>query len=453
LIFSSCFANAEQKPNFIIINCDDMGYGDMGCFGHPTIKTPELDRMAYEGQRWTSFYVAASVSSPSRSGLMTGRLGIHTGMYGDKRVVLFPDSPKGLPKEELTMATILKNEGYNTACFGKWHLGHKPEAMPWSRGFDEFYGIPYSNDMSQKEQKNVYGNKNYKYPLPFYENDKVLEFEPDQTQFTKRLTIRAVQYIREQTEKPFFLYLAHPMPHVPVYASEKFQNTSKRGQYGDVIEEIDWSVGQILKTLKEKNLDKNTLVIFTSDNGPWLTFKENGGSAGLLKDGKNSTYEGGFRVPCIMWGAMLKPGVISEMGSTLDLLPTFCEMANIKLPSDRKYDGFSLYPTLTKQENIKREYYYFYRGSELYAVRKGKYKIHFMTKQAYGPGKKIILKTPLLYNIEEDPEERYDIADKYPEIVKELEAYTQQYKAHETIKESIFDLPAEKQSTNSRLKN
>ncbi len=428
------------KPNFIIINCDDLGYGDLGCFGHPTILTPNLDRMACEGQKWTSFYVSAPVSSPSRAGLLTGRLGVRTGMYGNDREVLFPDSPKGLPAGEQTIASMLKKAGYTGACVGKWHVGHLEESMPWNHGFDYFYGIPYSNDMSKKEQA-IRGNKNYPFELPFYNQQEIIEKDPDQTQLTKRLTEYAVAFIEKEKKHPFFLYLAHPMPHIPLYASENFQGKSIRGLYGDAVEEIDWSVGQILKTLIKNGLDEHTLVVFTSDNGPWLTYGLEGGSAGLLKDGKASTYEGGFRVPCIFWGNRITPSLVTGMGSTLDLLPTICDMANVPLLTDREYDGLSLVTTLSGGGKVQRQLYPFFRGNELYAFRKGNYKIHFISRAAYGSRDKTLHIVPLLYDIEKDPGESQNIATKYPEIVKDLVAESEKYLKSISFQQSIFDLP------------
>ena len=440
LIVNSSVAEAkkETKPNIIIINCDDMGYGDLSCFGNPTIKTPHLDQMAAEGQKWTSFYVSASVSSPSRAGLLTGRLGVRTGMYGNDKRVLFPDSPGGLPPEELTIAELLKQANYHTACIGKWHLGHLPQYMPLRHGFDYFYGYPYSNDMSHVEKKKM-GYKNYPYEYMLYEQEKVIEREPDQHNLTQQVTNAAVRYIKSHTDSPFFLYVAHPMPHIPVYASEDFQKKSARGKYGDTIEELDWSTGQILQTLKQAGLDKNTLVIFTSDNGPWLSYRQQGGSSGALKDGKASMFEGGFRVPCIMWGSMVKPGIITDMGSSLDLLPTFCEMADVALPSDRVYDGVSLLNTLTEKSVSKRDVFYFYRGNDLYAIRKGKYKAHFSYKSAYGDDEKIVYDKPVLYNLEEDPGELYDIAKQFPSVVVELSALANEHKASFVVANSIFD--------------
>ena len=432
--------SAVEKPNIIIINCDDMGYGDLSCFGNPTTKTPNLDKMAVEGQKWSSFYVSASVSSPSRAGLLTGRLGVRTGMYGDKRGVLFPNSPGGLPAEEITIAELLKQGGYQTACIGKWHLGHLPQYMPLQHGFDYFYGIPFSNDMSRKEQQKV-GNKNYPYELIVYEQDKEIEREPDQTQLTKRLTEVAVRYIREHKNNPFFLYLAHPMPHFPVYASERYQGVSDRGRYGDTIEELDWSVGEILETLRKNGLDENTLVVFTSDNGPWLSYKAQGGSAGPLKDGKNSHCEGGFRVPCIVWGGMVKPGHVTQMGSTLDLLPTCCEMAGVDLPASVILDGVSLLNVLRDSKaRSKRDTFFFYRGSRLYAVRKGNYKLHYMNKSAYGNDKVVVYEHPKLYDLGTDTAEKFDIAEKHPQIVRELDRLAKEHQASFSIASSIFDL-------------
>ena len=433
-------AKVSVKPNIIIINCDDMGYGDLACFGNPTIKTPHLDRMAQEGQKWTSFYVSSPVSSPSRAGLMTGRMGVRTGMYGDKRGVLFPNSKGGLPSDEITLAEMLKEAGYQTGCVGKWHMGHKEEFLPLRHGFDYFYGSPFSNDMSKREQAKL-GNKKYPFEYIIYEQEKVVDREPEQYELTQRFTKAAVRFIKQHKKAPFFLYLAHPMPHFPVYASRDFQGKSDRGKYGDTVEEIDWSVGEILSTLKKNGLDKNTLVIFTSDNGPWLPYKEEAGTAGPLRDGKNSHYEGGFRVPCIMWGGMVNPGQVTSIGSTLDLFPTFCEMTGTELPADRVYDGVSLCDVLKDSRNkSKHETFFFYRGSALYAVRKNNFKLHFMTKPAYGPGKLQVYEKPVLYNLGTDPEERHNVAAKYPEVVKELQELAKEHKASFTPAQPLFDL-------------
>lgn len=429
-----------SRPNFVIINCDDMGYGDLSCFGNPTVRTPHLDRMAVEGQKWSSFYVSASVSSPSRAGLLTGRLGVRTGMYGDRRGVLHPDSPQGFPDDELTIADLLRRVGYHTACIGKWHLGHRPETMPLRHGFDRFYGSPFSNDMSHREQA-LRGNAKYPYEYVIYDQEKVVDREPEQYDLTRRFTAAALDYIRDHRKSPFFLYLAHPMPHFPVYASEDFQGTSERGKYGDTIEELDWSVGQILRVLKEYGLDDNTLVLFTSDNGPWLPYKLEAGTAGPLRDGKNSHYEGGFRVPCIFWGGMVDPGQVTRMGSTLDLLPTLCEMAGVDLPQDRVYDGSSLLGVFRDSKAPSpRNTFFFYRGSRLYAVRKDRFKLHFMDRAAYGSKKVTVYEKPVLYDLGCDPEERFDVADKYPEVVEELSALAENHLASLTPRPSIFDM-------------
>lgn len=430
---------AHRKPNIIVINCDDMGYGDLSCFGSPTTRTPNLDRMAAEGQKWSSFYVSSSVSSPSRAGLMTGRLGVRTGMYGDRRGVLFPDSPEGLPQSELTVAEVLREAGYRTACIGKWHLGHHPESMPLQHGFEYFYGFPFSNDMSRTEQAKM-GNKSYPYEYVVYEQERIVEREPEQTSLTETVTRKAVDYIRTHRREPFFLYLAHPMPHFPVYASSRFHGRSARGKYGDAIEEVDWSVGMILNTLKETRLDRNTMVIFTSDNGPWLSYRTEGGSAGPLREGKASHCEGGFRVPCIIWGAMVDPAHVTQMGSTLDLLPTFCDLAQIPLPQEVVYDGVSLLNVIENSQNTsERGTFFFYRGSRLYAVRKGRYKLHFMYKSAYGADSLKVFKHPELYDLGADPGEQWNIAAQHPDIVADLTKLAEEHRNSISIHESIFD--------------
>jgi arylsulfatase A-like enzyme len=431
LSFNSCTAKQtdsakNSKPNFIIVFCDDLGYGDLGTFGHPTISTPNLDKMAEEGQKWTSFYVAASVCTPSRAGILTGRLPIRSGMCSDKSRVLFPNSTGGLPSSEITIAEALKTGGYATACIGKWHLGHKEQYLPTNNGFDYYFGIPYSNDMDRIRgitHKQAFSDttKSDYFNVPILRNTEVIERPADQTTITRRYTEEAIQFIEKSKDEPFFIYLAHSLPHVPLFRSKEFEGRSKRGLFGDVIEEIDWSVGQILESLKKNGLDENTLVVFTSDNGPWLPFNEQGGSAGLLRDGKGSTFEGGMREPTIFWwNNKLKEQVISDMGSTLDLLPTFCSLAGVELPNDRIYDGKDLSPTLLKGEESPRNEMIYYRGQKIYAARKGAYKAHFITKPAYGKGEVVHHKVPLLYNLEHDPSEKYNIAKNHPEIIEEI---------------------------------
>ena len=415
-----------KSPNIILIFVDDLGYGDLSCFGHPTIRTPNIDKMAAEGMRFTQFYVGANVCTPSRAALLTGRLPVRFGLAGDAtRDVLFPNSSQGLPQSELTIAKALKSKNYQTAAIGKWHLGHLPEFQPVSHGFDDFFGIPYSNDMIPEGWP----------PLPLYRNAEVFEKAPDQSQLTKRYTETAISFIKKNKDKPFFLYYPNNFPHVPLYASDPFEGKSKRGIYGDVVSELDWSVGQILNTLKELKIEKNTLVFFTSDNGPWLLLKENGGSAGLLFEGKGSTYEGGMRVPAIAWWpGTIRPNQVNEaLATTMDLLPTFLTLADVPIPTDREYDGSDIMPLLNGQKKDVREFVYYYNKSELYAVRKGEWKAHFITKPSYR--KDVPPKThevPVLHNLEIDPSEKYDVSEDHPEIV---EALRKEYEKHKlTVK-------------------
>lgn len=424
----SCVSKKEATPsvpNFIIIFADDMGYGDLGINGHPTIRTPNLDKMATEGQKWTNFYVAAPVCTPSRAGLLTGRLPIRTGMCSENRRVLFPDSKGGLPENEITIAKALKGAEYSTACIGKWHLGHLPQYSPNAHGFDYYFGIPYSNDMdrisgSDYREATTKPQIDY-FNVPLMRNSEIVERPADQTTITKRYTQEAINFIQQNKEKPFFLYLAHSMPHVPLFRSKDFENKSLRGIYGDVIEELDWSVGEILSALKKNGLDENTLVVFTSDNGPWLIFNEQGGSAGLLSGGKGGTMEGGMREPAILrWPGKLKPGVVMDIATTMDLLPTFSKLANVTLPDDRIYDGFDLTPVLFGTGKNPRDVVFYYRDTEVFAIRKGNYKAHFITQPEYGSNEKTVQEPPLLYDLNIDPSEKYNIAEKHPEVIAEI---------------------------------
>ena len=436
LITVSCNnLNTESRPNFIVIFVDDLGYGDLGSYGHPTIKTPTLDKLAYEGQKWTQFYSASSVCSPSRAALLTGRLPIRNGMIGSKTRVCFPDSQYGIPDSEITIAEKLKENGYKNAIIGKWHLGHKKEYLPLQHGFDYYYGIPYSNDMDkingitccpgprywQQYEKKRPDSSNYNVPL--IENNHIIERPTDQTTITKRYSDKAVEFIRDNKKNNFFLYLAHNLPHTPLYASDEFTGKSKRGLYGDVVEEIDHGIGRIIDELEINNLDKNTIVIFTSDNGPWLPFESQSGSAGLLREGKGSTWEGGHRVPGIFWGGGIKPSVIDDLGSTMDIFPTILEISNLGQVDDRIIDGLSIKNTLLNLEPSKREKVIFYREREVYALRYRQFKAHFITKGVYDyPSRNIktYMKNPLLYNLDIDPSEKYNIADENPEILKKI---------------------------------
>ncbi|GLR15388.1 sulfatase family protein [Portibacter lacus] len=432
-IWAICFvqAFAQTTPNFIIIFCDDLGYGDLSSFGNPTISTPNLDRMAAEGQKWTQFYVADPVCTPSRAGLLTGRYPIRSGMTSKKRAVFFPDSALGLHSDEVTIAETLKTKNYTTAAIGKWHLGHLPQYLPTRQGFDYFYGIPYSNDMDAKKDtwrkygeliKDPYAEWEVTdYDVPLIENEKVIERPVDQTTITKRYTDKSIEFIKENADKPFFLYLAHSMPHIPLFVSKDFKGVSKRGTYGDVIEEIDYNVGRLLQTIRDLDLEENTIVLFTSDNGPWLSYKSHGGSAGPLRAGKGTTFEGGQRVPTIFWGpGNVEPGMITELGSTLDILTTFASITDIPLSEDLTIDSYDLSEVLkNKQASPRDEFFYWTRG-EIYAVRKGPWKLHIKQRKEVNYGEALEMKSLELFQLESDIGERYNVADKYPEIVEEL---------------------------------
>lgn len=441
---------AVEKPNVIVIFCDDLGYGDLGCYGHPTIQTPNLDQMAGEGLKLTQFYVAASVCTPSRAGLMTGRLPQRSGMWGNRRV-LFPNSVGGLPDEEVTIAEKMKEAGYATACVGKWHLGHHPQYLPTAHGFDEYFGIPYSNDMDKVAGSPANAVRQptmdaFNVPLlevKAGEEPRQVERPTDQTTITKRYTERTIEFINEHRDEPFFIYLAHNMPHVPLFRSPSFEGRSLRGIYGDVIEEIDWSVGEILNAVRDQNLAERTMVIFTSDNGPWLVFGEQGGSAGLLREGKGSTWEGGMREPAIVWwpGTVPAGKTSSALGSTLDLLPTCCRLAGVAAPGDRTLDGFDLTETWTQSAPSPRKWFYYYRSNKLMAIRNERYKAHFITQDAYGPDSRnpVSHDPPQLYDLGIDPGEQQEISKRYPDIVAAMVAAAEEHRREMNIAPSQLD--------------
>ena len=440
-------AESVSQPNIVIIFCDDLGYGDLGTFGHPTIRTPNLDKMAEEGQKWTNFYVGASVCTPSRAALITGRLPIRNGMCGNRRV-LFPNSIGGLQDSEITIAEALKTSGYVTACVGKWHLGHLPEYLPTNHGFDSYFGIPYSNDMDLERTEgwvnhdHAMKERKYEfYNVPLMRDEEIIERPAVQTTITKRYTEESVKFIRENKDKPFFLYLAHNLPHIPLFTSEAFQDTSLRGLYGDVIEEIDWSVGQVLETLRTEGMAENTLVVFTSDNGPWLVFDQHGGSAGLLRDGKGTTWEGGMREPTIFWWpGRIHPGIVTDMGSTMDLFPTACNLAGAEFPTDRIMDGVDLGRTLFDEEAGLRKTMFYYRRAELYAVRLGLYKAHFITETSYTKDDNLMHHDPpLLFHLGEDPSEKYNIAEDHPDVIADIMKEVERHQAELVIPESQLD--------------
>lgn len=428
-LFVSSFTVTAAPPNIIIILADDLGYGDLGCYGHPSIRTPNLDRMAAEGLRFTDFYAAANLCTPSRAALLTGRYAIRTGLAGGPgRHVLYPNSTGGLLPEETTIAEMLKTKGYATAAVGKWHLGHLPRFLPTNQGFDSYFGIPYSNDMDavspklRREGSDGLNPKSEHFNVPLMRNEEIIERPAEQSTLTKRYTEESIKFIRANRKKPFFLYFAHTFPHVPLFASKDFKGKSGRGIYGDTVEELDWSVGEVLKTLQKEKLERNTLVFFTSDNGPWLVRKLNGGSAGLLRDGKGGTWEGGHRVPAIAWWPKtIEAGrVTSEFVCTMDLFNLCAELSGAKLPTDRPLDGVNMSQVLLGKGPSRRESMFYYYGDTLHAVRKGQYKLELITHDGYSREPAVKHDPPLLFHLSTDPSEKYDIAAEHPEIVADL---------------------------------
>ena len=425
LLASQAFA---QHTNFVVIFLDDMGYGDIEENGAKGYETPNITRLANEGMRFTDFYSAQGVSSASRAGLLTGCYPNRIGFHGALR----PGSKVGINPEEETIAELLKKKNYATAAVGKWHVGDALPFLPLQNGFDEYLGIPYSNDMWS-------GNPNGKYPdLPLIEGNRTIKEiskSEDQEKFTTIFTERSVDFINRNKKKPFFLYLAHPMPHVPLYVSDKFKGKSKQGMYGDVMMEIDWSVGEIMKALKKNGLEKNTLVIFTSDNGPWLNYGNHGGTTGGLREGKGTSFEGGQRVACVMrWPKIIPAGTIcNKLSSTIDLLPTFAYIINATLP-ERKIDGVNIYSLLKGEKDAcpRNSFLYYYRENSLEAVRNHSFKLVFphpgRSYEGFLPGNdgmpgKVDPNRQFeqaLYDLRRDPGERYDVQELYPEVMTEL---------------------------------
>ena len=417
-----------DRPNFVIIFMDDQGYQDVGCFGSPHINTPNLDRMAAEGMKFTDFYAAAAVCSPSRAALLTGCYPPRVGITK----VLFPRDNIGLNPKEITIADALKGRGYACACVGKWHLGHLPEFLPTSNGFDSYFGIPYSNDMDGVKGKDrnldrAWQEKDYSpWNVPLMRNEEVIERPANQTKLIERYTTEAVKFIGNNKNGPFFLYLPHTMPHIPLFVSDEFYVKDPHKAYKATIEQIDWSVGQVLLALKKAGVDTNTLVVFTSDNGPWLGKKHHGGCALPLRDGKFSTYEGGMREPTIMrWAGKIPAGeVCGEVCGTIDLLPTIAGLAGAEVPGDRVIDGRDIQPLMFARPGAKspHEAFFYYRGTNLEAVRSGRWKLRRSRKNTE------------LYDLKADISEKNNLKDKYPEIVKRLanmmEEFDSQLKAN-----------------------
>ena len=444
------FAQSPLKPNIVLIFTDDQGYADVGVYGSPDISTPHLDRMAAEGIRFTDFY-AQTFCGPSRAALMTG-------CYPPRVSLAFNHLPKaktGINPDEITVAELLKQQGYATMIVGKWHLGDHPRFLPMRHGFDRYFGLPYSNDMwpynvrtpprenehprlaAARKRAAMTGHwrqgtyRPAPYPdLPLMRGEEVLEFNPDQRKLTSLYTEEALEFIAENRDRPFFLYLAHAMPHVPLFASGGFEGKSKRGLYGDVIEEVDWSTGRILSKLKELDLDEKTLVIFTSDNGPWLPWGVDAGSAGPLRSGKGTAYEGGMRVPAIMrWPGRIPAGATTpEVAATIDLLPTFAGLAGAAAPSDRVIDGADIWPLMSGEPNAEspHEAFYYYGGGmfrsrvDLRAIRRGQWKLHLRSEGRTLHGKE-------LYNLVTDIGESRNVIADHAEVTRDLEAMAQAF--------------------------
>lgn len=410
----------DRQPNFVIFLADDLGYGDLGCYGNRSFPTPRLDTMASEGARLTEFY-AMPTCTPARASLLTGRYPVRSGLVR----VLYPREHFGMPSSEITLAQALKSSGYRTACIGKWHLGDLPQYRPNRHGFDFFYGLLYSNDMSVA----------FNMPrLRLYRNDEVVESPVHQPTLTRRYTEQALQFIEENRERPFLLYLPYTMPHEPISASEDFQDKSHYSRYGDAVEEIDWSVGRVLDALKKFGLDENTLTAFSSDNGPKLNTKYPGGSAGSLRGGKSTSWEGGVRVPCVVrWPEQVPAKTVrGGISCLMDLYTTCIEVAGAKLPDDRPIDGKNLMPFLRNASVGVHSEFYYYFGTHLCAVRAEQWKLHLM-KREYDrhrkPGPLVKCVPPELYDLANDPGEARDAANERPDIVEALEALASDFQA------------------------
>lgn len=456
--FTNCnFAEAKSdvgsQPNIILIYLDDMGYGDLSLTGAINYNTPNIDEMAQKGMFFTHYYSPQAVCSASRAGLLTGCYPNRIGLSG----ALSHKSNIGISEDEETIAEILKKKGYATALFGKWHLGYQQQFLPTNHGFDKFYGIPYSNDMWPLHPTGKYPD------LPLFNNENIINpavTPEDQAQFTTDFTMRTINFIKQHQNQPFFVYLAHPMPHVPLYVSDKFKGKSKQGLYGDVMMEIDWSIGQITKVLEDNGLGEKTLIIFTSDNGPWLNYGNHAGNAGGYREGKGTTFEGGQRVPCIMvWKEVIPEGTVcNNLVAGIDILPTLAEIADAPLPKN-KIDGVSLLPLLKGDFNAnpRKSFYYYYQKNSLEAIRYGSWKLVFphsgMTYEGLQPGNegmpgKVNYNIPFeeeLYDLRRDPGERYDVSETYPEIVETLK------KLANNAREDLGDDLMEIQGNNRRV--
>ncbi|WP_411029802.1 sulfatase [Spongiimicrobium sp. 3-5] len=447
VLFVFCIFSCKQQqpvpkqvdgpPNVVLILTDDQGYQDLAVYGSPDIDTPHLDGLAANGVRLTSYYAPQAVCSASRAGILTGcypnRIGIHNAMM--------PDSKIGLHPSETTLAEMLQERGYKTAIFGKWHLGDHPKFLPTKHGFDEYYGIPYSNDMwpLHPQQGPIFNFG----PLPLYQNEKVIDTLTDQSLLTTRITEHSVDFINRNADSPFFLYVPHPQPHVPLYVSDKFKGKSKRGLYGDVIMEIDWSVGQIMEALKTNGLEENTIVIFTSDNGPWLSYGNHAGSALPFREGKGTAWEGGQREPFIIrYPKKLEPKTIDVPVMGIDVLPTIAELTESALPKTI-IDGKSVLKVLSGEstESPQEAYFFYYRVNELFGVRYDKWKMYFphryRTMEGQKPGRDglpgsyayVDLEEIELYDLSNDISETKNVADNFPEVVAKIDSLANQMRS------------------------
>jgi arylsulfatase A len=477
LLISLFVINIERKspPNFILIYIDDLGYGDLGLYQDDRLNTPAINKLTEEGQTWTNFYASASVCSPSRGALLTGNLPVRSGMYGDRLAVLWPGSLTGMPAEQVTIAEQLKKYNYETAMFGKWHLGDAKDYLPTRHGFDEWYGIPYSNDMdwtigditstninsdlstSAEKWQTVGGiyqerlrNPNLlDWNVPIIRSrknsdgtfeDKIEERPADQRFYTKRFTEESLSFIEKSIfkRKPFFIFLSHSMVHVPLFRSPEFENRSDVGLYGDVLEEIDWSVGQILNILEEKGIDDNTYIVFTSDNGPWLTYApEHAGNAGPLRGGKGQTYEGGMRVMTFFTGPKIIPGIVDELGTDTDIFNTFLNLAGFN-SSTSAHDSFDLSDVLISHSSSPRDFVPYFRNSVLRAFRYKNNKLHYVTDEFF-LGPRTEHNPPILVNLENDIDEKFDIANDDVEVYEEIQQKVREFRESLTIAPSIFD--------------
>ena len=440
-----------ERPNIVLIFTDDQGYSDIGCFGAIGFKTPHLDKLAEEGRRFTNFCVPVSVCTPSRAALLTGCYPQRVLNGFDASSVFFPShAPNigpgkfGLNPNETTMADLLKEQGYATCIVGKWHLGDAPQFLPTKQGFDEYFGIPYSNDMGHRDAKGELRETQIRPPLPLYDGETIIETEPDQRFLTRHYTERAIDFIKRNKEKPFFLYVPHTMPHVPLAVHPDFAGKSDHGLYGDVIQELDWSVGEIVQTIKENGLEEKTMIVYTSDNGPWLHLGDLGGHAEPFRDGKFNRYEGGHRVPSIMyWKGQIKQGTVaSDLLGSIDLMPTFAKLAGTTMPQDRKTDGIEAWDYISGETDVSPRQTYIF-GERV--IRHGKWKLfksgqfgesvqrdRFNSNDEWRDAMKTLgtpnpFTSPRLYDLDADPGESQDVSNHHPEIVTKLEQLLQDF--------------------------